>query len=78
MTRGALLDANVLVALFDEQDDASDALSADVRTALDDVLSDPEARLFITPLIRYEVLRGVPRADEERYSLEHFDFQLQQ
>ena len=45
MTRGALLDANVLVAPFDERDDASETLSADVRTALDDALSDPEARL---------------------------------
>ncbi|HED6240974.1 TPA: PIN domain-containing protein [Enterobacter sichuanensis] len=59
MIRKILLDTNLLIAAFD----ANGTTSAEVKSAaislLSELLSDQEVKLFITPLVRYEVLRGI-------------------
>ncbi|WP_431643033.1 type II toxin-antitoxin system VapC family toxin [Enterobacter mori] len=59
MIRKILLDTNLLIAAFD----ANGTTSAEAKSAaialLSELLSDQEVKLFITPLVRYEVLRGI-------------------
>ncbi|MES3610081.1 hypothetical protein [Enterobacter cloacae] len=59
MTRKFLLDTNLLIAAFD----ANGTTSAEAKSAaialLSELLSDQQVKLFITPLVRYEVLRGI-------------------
>ena len=59
MTRWVLLDANILIGAFDG-DPASEA-HARAGEHLQAMMNDPQIDLAITPLIRYEVLRGVRR-----------------
>ncbi len=60
-----LLDANYLISLLDE------ARAPDIRRpVLEDFrtkLNDGNSRFVLTPLIRYEVLRGVPWESEEKF-----------
>ena len=62
--REVLLDANVLLSLHDT---GTKPLPADVAARFEALLDDDETELFITPLIRYEVLRGIDWGDDERY-----------
>ena len=56
MTRRVLLDANALIYLFDAG--SAGAPSERSRERLEEVLSDPDTELFVTPLVRYEAHRG--------------------
>ena len=59
MTRMVLLDANLLIGAFDgEQDNPA---HQEAKQHLTRLLSDPQVKLALTPLIRYEVLRGAQR-----------------
>ena len=55
--KGYLLDTNYLIYLVDPN--ANSSKKAEVLQDLALKLKDPETLLFLTPLIRYEVLRGV-------------------
>lgn len=67
MTAAAyLLDANLLIGALDSQDGNPEHDRA--KTRLDALMADPDARLMITPLIRYEVLRGVKSVSIEEMS----------
>ena len=55
--KGYLLDTNYLIYLVDPN--ANSSKKAEVLHDLALKLKDPETLLFLTPLIRYEVLRGV-------------------
>ena len=55
--KGYLLDTNYLIYLVDPNTNSSK--KAEVLQDLALKLEDPETLLFLTPLIRYEVLRGV-------------------
>lgn len=59
MTRRVLLDTNLLIAAFDKSGRTSAEMKASAIAMLAELLADDEVALFITPLIRYEVLRGV-------------------
>ena len=59
MTRNVLLDTNLLIAAFDKSGRTSSEMKAAANSLLSELLTDADVALFITPLIRYEVLRGV-------------------
>ncbi|QRN39229.1 type II toxin-antitoxin system VapC family toxin [Pectobacterium carotovorum] len=59
MTRKILLDANLLIAAFDNNGNTSEEIKNAANDKLSELSSDPDVVFFITPLIRYEVLRGV-------------------
>ncbi|WAH50916.1 PIN domain-containing protein [Pseudescherichia vulneris] len=59
MTRNVLLDTNLLIAAFDRQGTTSAEMKSLAISQLSVLLEDPEVKLFITPLVRYEVLRGI-------------------
>ena len=66
MTRRVLLDAVTIIAAFDASGRTADEVRAVATARMEALLGDPSARLYITPLIRYEVLRGVPHDDPDR------------
>ena len=66
MTRRVLLDAVAIIAAFDTAGDTSEEIRRTATARIEAVLTDRSARLYITPLIRYEVLRGVPHDDPRR------------
>ncbi|MDK2711086.1 PIN domain-containing protein [Enterobacter cloacae] len=59
MTRKFLLDTNLLIAAFDENGTTSAEAKSAAIALLSELLSDQQVKLFITPLVRYEVLRGI-------------------
>ncbi len=59
MTAGYLLDTNLLIGALDAE--PGNPLHEAARERLRQLLNEPDIRLAITPLIRYEVLRGVRR-----------------
>lgn len=59
MTRKVLLDANLLIAAFDPGGTTSTEMKALAHEKLSALLNDSNVAVFITPLIRYEVLRGI-------------------
>ena len=67
MTRRVLLDTNLLIAAFDATSTTSEEKRTHAKTILSHLLSDNEVALAITPLIRYEVLRGVAWLNPENY-----------
>ncbi len=67
MTRGVLLDTNLIIRAFDDAGTSDDKTKAAAKVLLTALLSDAEVVLAITPLIRYEVLRGVPLSDTQRF-----------
>jgi predicted nucleic acid-binding protein len=67
MTRRVLLDTNLLIAAFDATSTTSEEKRTHAKTILSHLLSDNEVALAITPLIRYEVLRGIAWLDPENY-----------
>ncbi len=68
MTQHYLLDTNLIVALFDEDGTTSIEKREAAKQQLEALLSDPDAALAISPLIRYEVLRGIGWRDSARLS----------
>lgn len=56
MTRAVLLDANLLIGAFDSA--AGNEEHQRSKERLRELLLDPEVKVAISPLIRYEVLRG--------------------
>ncbi|MCK5903090.1 MAG: PIN domain-containing protein [Cocleimonas sp.] len=60
MITNILIDANLIISAFDS--DNKDALKKIMEWVKDDCVV-----LCITPLIRYEVLRGVPFNDDDKY-----------
>ncbi len=74
MTRKILLDTNLIIAAFDNKDQ----VAIDQLTQL---LTDDDVAFAISPLIRYEVLRGVHFSDDAKHdalntilnSFEEFD-----
>jgi predicted nucleic acid-binding protein len=54
-----LLDTNLLIGALDPE--PGNTLHEEARQRLRELLMAPDTRLAITPLIRYEVLRGVRR-----------------
>lgn len=67
MSRGLLLDTNLLIKAFDTDSDTSDEARIAARQKLTDLLTDDSVAFAITPLIRYELLRHVKWDDNERY-----------
>lgn len=61
MIRKILLDTNLLIGALDGDPSNEQHQAAEQRLA--EYLEDPNVRLAITPLIRYEVLRGMKLAD---------------
>ncbi len=59
MTEKYLLDTNLLIAALDEAGTTEAEKSQQAKERLKALLADPASALAITPLIRYEVLRGV-------------------
>ncbi|PPU22612.1 type II toxin-antitoxin system VapC family toxin [Xanthomonas arboricola] len=59
MTRAILLDANLLIGALDTDPNNSVHLSA--KAEVERLLTDDRVRVAISPLIRYEVLRGAKR-----------------
>lgn len=68
MTRNVLLDTNLLIAAFDSNGTTSSELKSQAKAKLAALLADPNVRLFITPLIRYEVLRGIKWLSQSAYN----------
>lgn len=60
MTRKILLDTNLIIAAFDGN-------NPEAKNQLAGLLNDENVAFAISPLIRYEVLRGVSFDDNERY-----------
>jgi predicted nucleic acid-binding protein len=58
MTRRVLLDTNMLIGAFDSEDGNVAHIKA--KEEMVRLLKEPDTKLAITPLIRYEVLRGAP------------------
>lgn len=56
MMRRVLLDANILIGAFDPE--PGNANHAAAKAKLEALLTDPQVKVALTPLIRYEVLRG--------------------
>ena len=63
-----LLDANLLIAVFDQSGTTSELLRQSATAKLTTYLENPDIKLVITPLIRYEVLRGLSWQDAEGYN----------
>ncbi len=67
MTRKVLLDANLLIAAFDANGTTSAEMKEKAIGQLSELLADEEVKLFITPLVRYEVLRGIAWLSKEDF-----------
>lgn len=67
MTRKVLLDTNLLVAALDQNASTSPQQCEQAKATLTQLLKSEDVALAITPLIRYEVLRGVDWQSKERY-----------
>lgn len=63
MSRKVLLDTNLLIGAFDGQ--PGNEAHAAARQRLVALLADDRVKLAITPLIRYEVLRGARNIDPD-------------
>lgn len=66
--RKVLLDANLLIGALDESGTTSEEQRDEAKEILNALLSDEEATLVITPLIRYEVLRGIVWGNQENFN----------
>jgi predicted nucleic acid-binding protein len=61
MTRVVLLDANLIIGAFEGEAENEAHIAAKAR--LEELTRDPDVKFAITPLIRYEVMRGVRRVE---------------
>ena len=59
MIRKILLDANILINALDDRGEFARQLVQKAKDKLNSLMADNTVSLIITPLIRYEVLRGV-------------------
>ncbi len=59
-----LLDANLLIGAFDH--DNTNIKHIESKKIVESLLLDDDVKIAITPLIRYEVLRGVRRVPVEK------------
>lgn len=59
MNKYILLDANLLIGAFDH--DSTNSKHIESKQVVESLLLDSSVKIAITPLIRYEVLRGVRR-----------------
>lgn len=73
MMRRVLLDANTLIGAFDG--DLENEAHEAARERFLRLMADPDAEVVITPLIRYEVLRGVQRISFDRMQAALDNFQ---
>jgi len=64
VSKYVLLDANLLIGAFDH--DATNSKHIESKQIVEDLLLDDKVKIAITPLIRYEVLRGVRRVPTEQ------------
>lgn len=64
MTRKLLLDTNMLIGAFEPE--PGNAAHTKAKEKLKHLSEDTEVKLAITPLIRYEVLRGVRRISPDK------------
>ena len=67
MSRGVLLDTNLLIGALDDSGSTSEQQCEKAKEQLTELLLDPDVALAITPLIRYEVLRGISISEGERF-----------
>lgn len=65
--RKVLLDANLLIGALDDSGTTSESQREQAKQILNTLLSDGSVTLVITPLIRYEVLRGIGWANQDRF-----------
>ncbi|MFI0399803.1 MAG: type II toxin-antitoxin system VapC family toxin [Thiolinea sp.] len=65
--RRILLDTNLLIAALDQDNQTSIDKKEEAVQLLTDLLNNSNVALAITPLIRYEVLRGIAWKDSVRY-----------
>lgn len=61
MSQNVLLDTNILIPAIEDN-------NSDEAIVLKTLLQNPEVSIFITPLIRFEVLRGIPWKNEIEYN----------
>lgn len=66
MTRGVLLDTSLIIQAFDHSGTSDPATKEAAKQRVNELLSDPDVVIAITPLIRYEVLRGIPVVEKAR------------
>ncbi|MGP9689290.1 PIN domain-containing protein [Psychrobacter sp. AOP22-C1-C5] len=64
MSKYILLDANLLIGAFDH--DSENTKHIESKQIVESLLLDNTVKIAITPLIRYEVLRGVRRVPTEQ------------
>ena len=69
MSRGILLDTNLLIKAFDQDSETSPEDRDIAREQLKALLRDDSVAFAITPLIRYEFLRHVAWGDDERLQI---------
>ncbi len=60
MKRNILLDSNILMIAIKDSE-------SNERKQLIELLTNENTNVFITPLIRYEVLRGITWSDSESF-----------
>ncbi|MDR3221911.1 MAG: PIN domain-containing protein [Candidatus Accumulibacter sp.] len=73
MTRRVLLDTNMLIGALEPEPDNVQHQAA--RSRFRALMDDPEIEPVITPLVRYEVLRGVRRISFDKMKSELDGFQ---
>lgn len=61
MKKKIFLDTNIIISAFDTG-------KPEAREKISTYLSDDNIELFISPLVRYEVLRGVLFTEKEKYN----------
>ncbi len=66
--RKVLLDTNLLIAVFDKNSTTDTQKRQDAEKILESLLEDENSILIITPLIRYEVLRGISIQDQTLFN----------
>ncbi len=62
-----LLDANLVIAALDKEGTTSESKRLEAKQRLIELLSRDDVALAVTPLICYEVLRGIPWSSSEHY-----------
>lgn len=73
MPRRLLLDSNLLIGAFDGEE--GNEAHAAALTTVKALLEDPDVRLVLTPLIRYEVLRGCRSGSPDELNARLNDFE---
>ena len=64
--KNVLLDTNLIIAAYDDKANISPEIKQEAQKLIGELL-DSDAILHVSPLIRYEVLRGADHGDDERY-----------